>query len=96
MFKLRKTRQKLALSLTPLGAVCAAAQGTGYDVWENPMVYASTRDWSSLYGTMRFESETASLPHVPARTSSVSGNTPAVSLFYTVRSGCSEFCLSSL
>ena len=33
------------------------------------MVYASTRDWSSLYGTMRFESETASLPR-PARTSS--------------------------
>ena len=29
---------------------------------------------------MRFESETASLPHVPARTSSVSGNTQAVSL----------------
>ena len=30
VFKLRKTRQKLALSLTPLGAVRAAAQGTGY------------------------------------------------------------------
>ena len=30
VFKLRKTRQKLALSLTPLGAVCAAAEGTGY------------------------------------------------------------------
>ena len=30
MFKLQKTRQKLALSLTPLGAVRAAAQGTGY------------------------------------------------------------------
>ena len=30
MFKLRKTRQKLALSLTPLGAVRAAAEGTGY------------------------------------------------------------------
>ena len=26
----KKTRQKLALSLTPLGAVCAAAEGTGY------------------------------------------------------------------
>ena len=82
MFKLPKTRQKRALSLTPLGAVRAAAQGTGYkiDVWENPIVYASTRDWSCLYGRMRFESETASLPHVPARTSSVSGNTQAVSL----------------
>ena len=30
VFKLRKTRQKLALSLTPLGAVRAAAEGSGY------------------------------------------------------------------
>ena len=30
VFKLRKTRQKLALSWTPLGAVRAAAQGAGY------------------------------------------------------------------
>ena len=30
VFKPRKTRQKLALSLTPLGAVHAAAEGTGY------------------------------------------------------------------
>ena len=53
---------------------------------------------------MRFESETASLPHVPARTSSVSGNTQAVSLGYVHCSGCSEFycdaseefCLTSL
>ena len=30
VFKLRKTRQKIALSLTPLGAVRAAAEGTGY------------------------------------------------------------------
>ena len=30
LFKLRKTRQKPALSLTPLGAVRAAAEGTGY------------------------------------------------------------------
>ena len=30
MFKLQKTRQKLALSLTLLGAVCAAAQRTGF------------------------------------------------------------------
>ena len=53
---------------------------------------------------MRFESETASLPHVPARTSSVSGNTQAVFLprafgvgavtFYCDASG--EFCLTSL
>ena len=30
VFKLRKTRQKLALSLTPLGAVRAAAEGNRY------------------------------------------------------------------
>ena len=30
VFKLRKTRQKLALSLTPLGAVRAAPEGSGY------------------------------------------------------------------
>ena len=27
------------------------------NVWENPAVYASTRDFSSLYGTMLSESE---------------------------------------
>ena len=63
VFKLRKTRQKLvlALSLTPLGAVRAAVEGLGLkiDVWENPVVYASTRDWSSLYGAIRSEPETA-------------------------------------
>ena len=64
MFKLRKTRQKLALSLTPLGAVRAAAaraEGLGIkiDVWESPVVHASTRDWSGLYGAIRSEPETA-------------------------------------
>ena len=29
------------------------------DVWENPVMYASTRDWSSLYSAMRSEPETA-------------------------------------
>ena len=33
--------------------------GIKIDVWENPIVYATTPDWSSLYGTMRVESETA-------------------------------------
>ena len=63
VFKLRKARQKLvlALSLTPLGAVRAAVEGLGLriDVWENPVVYASTRDWSSLYGAIHSEPETA-------------------------------------
>ena len=38
-------------------------EGTGIkiDVWENPVVCASTRarDWSSLYGAIRSEPETA-------------------------------------
>ena len=33
--------------------------GIKIDVWENPVVYASTRDWSSLYGMMSSQSETA-------------------------------------
>ena len=33
--------------------------GIKIDIWENPVVYALTRDWSSLYSTMRSESETA-------------------------------------
>ena len=33
--------------------------GIKIDVWENPVVYASTRDWSNLYGAIRFEPETA-------------------------------------
>ena len=46
--------------------------GMKIDVWENPVVYASTRDWSSLYGAIRFEPEsceTAVLLSLPARTS---------------------------
>ena len=61
MFKLRKTRQKLALSLTPLGAVRGAAvdwKKIDFNVWENPVAYLRL-DSSSLYGTMRSESETA-------------------------------------
>ena len=74
MFKVRKTRQKLALSLTPLGTVAAAAEATGYKKRRlgKSQVYGSTRDWSSLYGSMRSESETAA--------QSSSGTTQAVSL----------------
>ena len=46
MFKLRKTRQKLALSLTPLGAVRAAAGGSGYK---------NRRLGKSRRGTLRLE-----------------------------------------
>ena len=79
-----KTRHKLALdlSLMPLGAVRAAAQGTGYKYirLRHPTVhvYASTGDWSCPYGTIRCESETT--PCFPARYSRVSGETQALSL----------------
>ena len=33
--------------------------GIKIDVWEYPVVYASTRDWSSLYGAIRSEPERA-------------------------------------
>ena len=61
VFKLRKTRQKFALSLLPLGAVRAAAEGSGY---KNRRPGKSRgvrfdRDWSSLYGVIRSEPETA-------------------------------------
>ena len=46
-----KTRQKLALSSTPLGAVREAAEGTGYKNSRlgKPRVYASTRDCTVRY-----------------------------------------------
>ena len=37
---------------------CRSGLGIKIDALENPVVYASTRDWSSLYGTMRSESGT--------------------------------------
>ena len=56
--------------------------GINIDVWENPVVYASTRDYSSLYGAIRSEPELKRLLSLPARTSDVSGNTHAVSLLH--------------
>ena len=51
--------------------------GIKIDVWENPVVYASTRDWSSRYGAIRSEPETAVFLLALL---SVSRNTHAVSL----------------
>ena len=42
-----------------LDAIGRRSLGIKIDVWENPVVYASTRDWSSLYGAIRSEPETA-------------------------------------
>ena len=99
MSKLRKTRQKLALSLTPLGAVRAAAVDwvKKIDVWENPMVYAKTRGWYSLFGTMRSGSETAAQPscsHFQCPWEHSGCLSSACSEFYCDASG--EFCLTSL
>ena len=74
--------------------------GIKIDVWGNPVVYASTGDWSSLYGAIRSEPETvaqSSCSHFW-----VSLGTPTLSLFCMHRSGCSycdasgEFCLPYL
>ena len=61
VFKLRKTRQKLALSLTPLGAVRAAAEGSGYKnrrLGKSLGVRFDSR-LVCLYGAIRSEPETA-------------------------------------
>ena len=57
--------------------------GIKIDAWENPVVYASTRDWSGMYGAIRSEPETAAqssfLLLALLLDLSVSGNTRAVS-----------------
>ena len=74
--------------------------GIKIDVWENPVVYASTRDWSSLYGAIRSEPETAAQSSCSHFWASL--GTLTLSLFCMHRSGCSycdasgEFCLPSL
>ena len=74
--------------------------GIKIDVWENPVVYASTRDWSSLYGAIRSEPETAAKSSCSHFWTSL--GTLMLSLFCMHRSGCSccdasgEFCLPSL
>ena len=74
--------------------------GVKIDVCENPVVYASTWDWSSLYGAIHSEPETAaqsSCSHFW-----VSLGTLMLSLFWMHRSGSSycdasgDFCLPSL
>ena len=76
--------------------------GIKIDVWENPLVYASTRDWSSLYGAIRSEPETATQSSYSHFHFWVSLGTLTLSLFCMHRSGCSywdasgEFCLPSL
>ena len=56
--------------------------GIKIDVWENPVVCTSTRDWSSLYGAIRSEPETAVQSSFLLALLSVSGNTHAVSLLH--------------
>ena len=74
--------------------------GIKIDVWENPVVYASTRDWSSLYGAILSEPQTAAQSSCSHFWTSL--GTLMLSLFCMHRSGCSycdasgEFCLPSL
>ena len=76
--------------------------GIKIEVWENPVVYASTRDWSSLYGAIRSEPETAAQSSCSHFQFWVSLGTLTLSLFCMDCSGCSywdasgEFCLPSL
>ena len=57
--------------------------GIKIEVWENPVVHASTQDWSSLYGAIRSEPETARGCSVfLLALLNVSGNTHAVSLLH--------------
>ena len=60
MFKLKNKAETCSL-LDAIGrrSCCHSGLGIKIDVWESPMVYASTRHWSSLYGTMLSGSETA-------------------------------------
>ena len=102
VFKLRKTRQKLALSLTPLGAVRAAAEGTGY---KNRSLGKSrgVRFDSRLVQSVRCDTLWAwnGCSVFLLALLNVSGKT-LLSLFCMYRSGCSycdasgEFCLPSL
>ena len=87
MLKLRKTRQKLALSLTPLGAVRAAAEGSGYknrSLGKSRGVRFDSRlVYYSLYGAIRSEPETAAQSSGdPARTSERLWEHSAVSLLH--------------
>ena len=90
VFKLRKTRQKLALSLTPLGAVRAAAQGTGY---KNRRLGKSHRRFgleTGLVCTVRCALSLVFLTVFPLALRASLG-TLRLSLFYVHRSGWSEF-----
>ena len=71
MFKLQKTRQKLALSLTPLGAVRAAAEGSGYKNRRLGKSRGVRFDSRLVYNvcTVRYALSLKRLLSLPARTS---------------------------
>ena len=72
--------------------------GIKIDVWENPVVYASIRDWSGV-STVRYALSLKRLPSLPARTSECLWELDSCCLSCMHRSGCSycdasgEFCL---
>ena len=76
--------------------------GVKIDVWENPVVYASTRDWSMVF-TVRYALSLKRPLSVPAHASEcLWEHSPRLFLFCMHRGGCSywdasgEFCLPSL
>ena len=90
VFKLRKTRQKLALSLTPLGAVRAAAEGTGYKnrrLGKSRGVRFDSRLVQSC--TVRYALSLKGLAQCSCSHFWVSLGTLTLSLFCMHRSGCS-------
>ena len=56
-----KNKAETCSLLVAIGRRSCRRSGLGIKigVWENPVVHASTRDWSNLYGKMRSGSETA-------------------------------------
>ena len=61
VFKLRKNKAETCSLIDAIGRRSCGRWRVGIkiDVWENPVVYALTQDWSSLYGAIRSEPETA-------------------------------------
>ena len=89
VFKLRKNKAEACSLLDAIGRRSCGRWRVGIkiDVWENPVVYASTWDWSSLYGAIRSEPETAAQSSCSHFWTSL--GTLMLSLFCMHRSGCS-------
>ena len=94
VFKLRKNKAETCSLLDAIGCRSCGRWRVGIkiDVWENPVLYASTRDWSSLYGAIRSEPEATAQSSCSHFWTSL--GTLMLSLFCMHRSGCS-YCDAS-